>query len=233
MRALPPIGASAIRLLMSSCRVIAVKGEERHEDAIRRSGGRAVYATWHQRMSYFFYYGGSRGLTIMVSKSRDGEYAAALASRLGFRCVRGSSTYGGVEALREMIRITREGSLTGMLADGPQGPARIAKIGAPALARAAGIPIVGVVWGADRCWVLNSWDRYMIPKPFARLAIYFCGPIWISQGTRGKEFELCRKRLEDELNEGTRWCDMVFGRERPWRKVKDADTPEIGPIPDR
>ena len=166
----------------------------------------------------------------MVSKSRDGEYAANLASRLGFTCVRGSSSYGSLEALREMIRITKSGSLTGMLADGPQGPARVAKIGALALARAADIPIMGVVWGADRCWVLNSWDRYMIPKPFARIALYFCPPIWVPHGTRGKDFELCRSRLEHELNAGARWCDQYFGEERPWRKVKDGMTPERGPI---
>ncbi|NCP07521.1 MAG: hypothetical protein COZ70_04250 [Deltaproteobacteria bacterium CG_4_8_14_3_um_filter_51_11] len=227
---LPPLVAALIRLFMGSCRVIVTEGAERHNEALRISSGKAVYVTWHQRMAYHFYYGGFKGLSLMVSRSRDGEYAARLATNLGFRCVRGSSTLGGVEALRAMIKLTKGGHLTGMLADGPQGPARVAKIGALAIARAAGIPLIGVLWGADRCWVLNSWDRYIIPKPFAKISICYSPPVWVPQGARGEELELCRRRLEDELNKGTTWCDGFFGRERPWRKVKTSDMPEIGPI---
>ncbi|RJR26172.1 MAG: DUF374 domain-containing protein [Desulfobacteraceae bacterium] len=228
--AAPALAAGFIRLLMGSCRVVASEGLERHEETLEASGGLAVYATWHQRMSYHFYYGGFRGLTMMVSKSRDGEYAARLAENLGFKCVRGSSTLGGIEALREMIRLTKAGHLSGMLADGPQGPARVAKIGALAIARASGVPIIGVVWGANRCWVLNSWDRYLIPKPFSKIAVYYSPPIWVPQRTKGSDLEIYRQKLEKELNEGTRWCDNFFGHERPWRKVKNSRDPEIGPI---
>ncbi len=217
-----------IRLLMRSCRVAVVEGIKEQEEALAKSGGRAVYVTWHQRMSYHFYYGGFRGITIMVSKSRDGEYAARLAYRLGYRCVRGSSTLGAIEALREMIRITKAGCVTGMLADGPQGPPRIVKLGTVAIARASGLPVLGVVWGADRAWVFNSWDRYMVPKPFARIAIYHCNPVWVPADARGPDLERCRKEVEDELNKATRWCDLYFGRERPWRKASAG--PEIGPL---
>jgi lysophospholipid acyltransferase (LPLAT)-like uncharacterized protein len=225
---LPPIGALVIKGLLLSCRVVRIEGMERHDEAISRSGGGAVYATWHQRMSYFFYFGGTRHVTVMISRSRDGEYVARLASWLGFRSVRGSSSRGGTRAVRELARRIRDGELGGMLADGPQGPARVAKLGTVLIAREGGVPVIPVLWGADRCWMFNSWDRYLVPKPFARIALYAGEPLWIPKSAKGEELEKYRRLLEERMNEGTRWCDEQFGAERPWRKVTEDGLPEIG-----
>jgi lysophospholipid acyltransferase (LPLAT)-like uncharacterized protein len=230
MAVLPPLAAMLIKALLFSCRVVKVEGLERYEEAIRRSGGGAVYVTWHQRMSYFFYFGGSHHVTTMISRSRDGEYVARLASWLGFRTVRGSSSRGGPTAVRELTRRIREGELGGMLADGPQGPARVAKLGTVLIARDGGAPVIPVLWGADRCWTFNSWDRYLLPKPFARIVLYAGEPLWVPQTVRGQELEKYRLLLEERMNEGTRWCDRHFGPERPWRKVTKAGMPEIGSL---
>lgn len=215
---------------MLSCRIVTVKGEEKEKEAANRSGGGAVYAGWHQRMSYHFHYFGSRHVTMMISQSRDGEYAARAAQWLGFKNVRGSSTRGGKQALDELTQRVREGEIAGMLADGPLGPARIAKIGSVVMARDAEVPLIGVLWGADRCWVLNSWDRYLIPKPFARVAILYTEPMLIPPTASGEELESYRKVFEERMNQGARWCDEQFGPERPWRKVKEEGMPEFGPI---
>lgn len=230
LRVIPPLAALVIKLLMLSCRVVKVEGEEKEREAVGRSGGGAVYAGWHQRMSYHFHHFGSRHATTMVSQSRDGEYAARIAKWLGLKCVRGSSTRGGLGALKELVRRIRNGEIGGMLADGPLGPARVAKIGSLIIARDAEVPLIGVHWGADRCWVANSWDRYIIPKPFSRVVFLYSEPIWIPKGTRGEELEAYRKLFEERMNQGARWCDEQFGPERPWRKVKEEGTPEIGPL---
>jgi lysophospholipid acyltransferase (LPLAT)-like uncharacterized protein len=227
---LPALAALVIKALLLSCRVVRIEGMERHDEAIRRSGGGAVYVTWHQRMSYFFYFGGSHHAATMISRSRDGEYVARLASWLGFRIVRGSSSRGGARAVRELTRRIREGELGGMLADGPQGPARVAKLGTVMIARDGGVPVIPVLWGADRCWMFNSWDRYLVPKPFARIVLYAAEPLWIPRSAKGEDLEIYRRLLEERMNEGTRWCDEQFGSERPWRKVTDPGMPEIGPI---
>ena len=218
LRVVPPLAALAIKLLMLSCRVVRIKGLEETREAVSRTNGGAVYATWHQRMSYHFHHFGSRHVTMMISASRDGEYAARVARWLGFRNVRGSSTRGGTLALREIIRRMREGEIGGMLADGPRGPARVAKIGSVIMARDAGVPLVPVLWGADRCWVFNSWDQYLVPKPFARVVVLYEEPIWIPQHAGGEALEPLRRLFEDRLNRGTRWCDQQFGVERPWKK---------------
>jgi len=230
LRVIPPLAAFLIKWIMLSCRVVRVEGQEREREAVARSGGGAVYATWHQRMPYHFYYFGSRHVTVMISRSRDGEYAARTAAWLGFKNVRGSSSRGGSEALKELVQKIREGEIGGMLADGPQGPARVAKIGSVVMAKDAGVPLIPVLWGADRCWIFNSWDRYLVPKPFARVVIYYAEPIWIPASAGREELEAYRRLFEQRLNEGTRWCDGQFGPERPWRKVTEKGMPEIGPL---
>jgi hypothetical protein len=207
-----------MKLLMLSCRVVRLEGLERAQEAVSRTRGGAVYATWHQRMSYHFHHFGSRHVTMMISRSRDGEYAARVARWLGFREVRGSSTRGGSQALKEIIERMGKGEIGGMLADGPQGPPRKAKVGSVIMARDAGVPLVPVLWGADRCWVFNSWDRYLVPKPFARVAILYEEPILVPPDAEGERLEACRALFEDRLNRGTRWCDEQFGVVRPWRK---------------
>lgn len=227
---LPPVLGGVTSALMGSCRVSGKFGQEPVEEALARSGGRAVYATWHQRMSYNFHYFGKMTLLIMISGSRDGEYAARLASCRGFKHVRGSSTRGGPRALKNIIARLKEGrDSAGMLADGPKGPARVAKLGSVIIARDAGLPLIGVLWGAEKCWALNSWDRYMIPKPFSRVVVAYTEPMWVPAAAAGPELEGLRAEFERRLNETARFCDLQFGAERPWRRVKHPDTPEIGP----
>jgi len=229
IRVIPPLVALLVKVLMLSCRVIKVEGKERESDAVARSNGGAIYVTWHQRMAYHFHYFGSRHVTVMISQSRDGEYVSRMAKWLGFRNVRGSSTRGGRTALKELIQKIKDGEIGGMLADGPVGPARIAKIGSVILARKTQVPLIPILWSADRYWMLNTWDRYLIPKPFARIAFYYGEPIRVPPAAKREELESFRVLLENRLNEGTSWCDAHFGPEKPWRKVKEEGVPEFGP----
>ena len=207
------------KLLLFSCRLKTIKGKEGEEKAMLESGGKAVYATWHQRLIFHARHFGKTGLTVMVSQSRDGEYATRLAHRFGFNAVRGSSTRGGADALKNLTRKVREGVIGGMVVDGPLGPAREVKNGVIIIARDSGAPAIPVTWGADRCWILNSWDRLMIPKPFARIVFHYGEPVRVPESANGEEIERYRRTLEDILNQGCKWCDEQLGNERPWRKV--------------
>jgi len=227
---LPPVVALLIKLLLYSCRVIKVEGREKETEALAQSQGKAVYATWHQRVIFHARHLAHKNLTVMVSQSRDGEYATRLVSLFGHTNVRGSSTRGGSLALKELTQKIKEGGRGGILADGPLGPARVAKIGAVIMAHEAQVPLIPLTWGVNRCWVINSWDRFLMPKPFARIVIHYPEPIWISPSADKKELEGYRRILEERLNQGTSWCDTQFGPERPWRKVKEKGQREVGPL---
>jgi len=230
LKILPPVAMLLIKLLLFSCRVIKVEGRQKEIDALAKSQGRAVYATWHQRVIFHARHLAHKNLTVMVSQSRDGEYATRLLNLFGHKNVRGSSTRGGSQALKELTQKIKEGGRGGILADGPLGPARVAKIGAVIMAHEAQVPLIPLIWGVDRCWILNSWDRFLVPKPFARIVICYTEPIWIPPSVGGKELEDYRRLLEERLNQGTRWCDTHFGTERPWRKVKEKGQTEVGPL---
>ena len=144
----PPIGASVIRALGRSMQ-IETRGHEQ-VDALYREGKRVIIAFWHARqlMMPLTYRGA--GAHILISRHQDGEIIARIVERFGFLAVRGSSTRGGVEALRELIRLGRSGADLVVTPDGPKGPAQVAKMGVIQLARASGLPIVPLTFGCSK-----------------------------------------------------------------------------------
>ncbi|NLD37729.1 MAG: lysophospholipid acyltransferase family protein [Desulfatiglans sp.] len=226
-----PLITSLLKLLLSSYRLIRVEGTELEKEALARSGGKAVYCSWHQRLAFHPLYLSKRGVTVMVSQSRDGEFAARFINALGLGDVRGSSTRGGLGALIKLKQKILAGETNGgMVVDGPLGPARVAKMGAVLLAKNSRTPLMPVMWGTDRCWVLNSWDRFIIPKPFAKIVYCHTEPILVPESASDEDLEMYRKQLEESLNMAAKWCDEQLGEEKPWRKVKKDGIPETGPI---
>ena len=211
-----PLFSLFIRIIFLSYRLVKVQGTENEDAALSGSQNGVIYASWHQRLIYHVHRLSYRNVTVMVSQSRDGEYAARFINAVGMKDVRGSSSHGGTDALNELKNRMKDGTNGGMVLDGPLGPPRVAKIDTVILARLTCAPIIPIVWGADRGWELNSWDRFIIPKPFARISYCYGKPIWVPSSASGEEMEECRRLLEDRLNSMTRWCDEQFGEERPW-----------------
>ncbi len=172
-----------------------------------------VNAFWHDRLFLLSSYWRGPEAAILVSKSFDGEYVARTAARFGATVVRGSSSRGGREALGQMIDLARNGSRFNLTVDGPRGPRYKAKSGAIMLAAKTGLPVLPVTAGASGYWRLNSWDRLMIPRPFARVKVFFGEPVFVAgpdarYGIRAKVEELQTKldelsaRAEDWENSG-------------------------------
>jgi len=213
LRILPPSGAFLVRLLLNTCSIVHIEGKEYDKPAL--------YVSWHQRMSFFARYLAKKHPVIMISQSRDGEYGKRFADCLGFGYVRGSSSRGGIKALRDMINYLKEGRSAGILADGPLGPPRIAKTGPIIIARKSRVPIVPIMWGCNRFWTFNSWDRYLIPRPFSKIVIRAENPIFVPEKDEStKMLEFYRKRLQHILNTCVKWCDEFFGVTVPWKREK-------------
>ena len=162
-------------------------------------GGRVVLCTWHQQffaaIRHFQSYRKFKP-ALMISKSSDGEIIADVAERCGWHAVRGSSSRDGGKALKEMIRHLSQFGLAAHIVDGPRGPAGIVKAGVIQLARAADAVIVPFHTSADRAWYFNSWDQFFLPKPFARVVIFFGEMIEPASAEDPTAFE--RQRLDLE-----------------------------------
>lgn len=174
----------------------------------------AILAFWHGRIFLATYYFRGRGIVVMTSRNTDGEYIARVIRRFGYVPARGSSSRGGHAALVEMVRALRSGAHVGFTMDGPRGPRYVAKPGAVWVAAKTGRPICPFHLCAERKWVLSSWDRFQIPKPFTRVIAIFAPPIFVPKDARESELERyqaqLQRTLEALLEKGdSYWCKRV------------------------
>ena len=173
--------------------------------AYHRNGGRVLLCTWHQQffaaIRHFQNYRDHRP-GLIISRSKDGEIIAGVASRSGWEPVRGSSSRGGLKAMVELIEKLRQTRLAGHIVDGPQGPASVIKNGLIWIAHAADAVIVPFYIFADRAWYFKSWDRFMLPKPFSRVRLRFGEMIRLAATDDEAEFEAQRVQVEKIMLQG-------------------------------
>jgi lysophospholipid acyltransferase (LPLAT)-like uncharacterized protein len=170
--------ASVVRLGTLVVRLLAVTWRIRTTgrdivSALRAQRQPIVFTAWHGQMLPLLWHHRGEGIAVLISEHRDGEIIARIASALGFRTVRGSTSRGADRALAGLVRELRDGHDVAVTPDGPRGPARHFAPGALIAAQRAGAPVVSVGAGATRAWRLRSWDGFMIPKPFARVTIAY------------------------------------------------------------
>ncbi len=164
-----------------------------------RTGAPVVFVTWHGRLLPLLYLFRDRGIVMLVSQHRDGEYLTRLGRGLGYDAVRGSSTRGGHGALRELVRKVRGGSSLAITPDGPQGPKEKLKPGALQVARITNAPVIPVMAGGESAWWVEGWDRFMIPKPMATIRVAVGAPSNVPGNTSVRDLERYANELEDRL----------------------------------
>ena len=181
-----------------------------------------VAATWHSRILLMPYIQIKKRpkwpkpphpATLMVSPSKDGEFTKRAGTWLGLHIIRGSSSgrsdksKRGVSAARESMEVMKKGGCIVMTIDGPKGPREVVGMGTIKLAQQMGVPIViyGLSANAKR---LDTWDRLLWPRPFARGAVVIPEPIQTSKSMDSEELRL---RVEVALKEATRRADELAG----------------------
>ncbi|MEK6744586.1 MAG: lysophospholipid acyltransferase family protein [Nitrospirota bacterium] len=178
-------------------------------------GKNFIYAFWHGRQFLLFYTHRDSNIVIPASESRDGEIQAGIISRFGFGVVRGSSKRKGAQAYLGLMKALKDEKCIALAVDGPRGPVYEVKQGITSLAGKLGKPIVPLVMGAKRSWVLERiWDKYMLPMPFTECVVMYGEPILVS-GTGEEELENKRNELTVALNTLMARADAYFGSSSP------------------
>ena len=158
----------------------------------------AIYCFWHRCVLPAAYLFQNQGIRVLTSRSYDGEYIARIIERLGFRAVRGSSSRGAVQSLRELHRELERGEFIAFTIDGPRGPRYVAKPGPIHLARITGAPIFSFYVAVERAWILKTWDAFLLPKPFSRVHCYVGTPIRVSaDADQDQALSLMQAKLEE------------------------------------
>jgi len=164
-------GGVVLRALASTWRYRVVGADAL--ESLRAAKSPFIFSLWHGQLLPLIWHHRSEGVAILVSEHRDGEMIARIASSIGYRLIRGSTTRGGGRALLALVKELRSGREVAVTPDGPKGPARSYAPGAVVAAQRADAPILPIAAHADRAWYLSSWDRFMIPKPFAKVTIAY------------------------------------------------------------
>lgn len=116
-------------------------------------------------------------ISTMTSTSKDGEIMNTALKLLGAKTSRGSSTRGGISALKGLIRLSKEGYNSSFAVDGPRGPLFKVKPGIFEFSRLTNSNIYPGGVYCDRAWHFpKSWNKTFFPKPFARINIYWARP---------------------------------------------------------
>jgi lysophospholipid acyltransferase (LPLAT)-like uncharacterized protein len=196
---------------------LTIRIESINEDAIRQhleSGNKMITAIWHQRIVAVIGYVtrvSSYQPSVMISKSRDGDLIADVYSRMNFRPIRGSSSRDGKKALAAMVDDLKDHPIAVHVLDGPKGPRGVVKPGLIVMAEQSGAPVVPIYISMSRAWILHSWDRCLIPKPFSKIVIRWDRPMVIPKEMDERVFEEIRLRVQQHMLENQRHDDGRFG----------------------
>jgi lysophospholipid acyltransferase (LPLAT)-like uncharacterized protein len=176
-------------------------------------GGPFILATWHSRLFLLSYLRiGERPLIALISGHRDGQLISKIARLFNIRTVVGSTTRGGRQAIRDLIRLAHDGHNLYITPDGPRGPAMQAQRGVVEIARLTGLPVLPAAASTSRGGERDTWDRILVPYPFGRTVVRWGEPIRVGKNAN---IDAMRARIETALTELQRRADLACGRAQP------------------
>jgi lysophospholipid acyltransferase (LPLAT)-like uncharacterized protein len=197
LRIIIAAGYCFIRLIGPTLR-ICVSREEGAKPTVGQHP--LVLNFWHAGIIPATYIFRDCGIRVMSSNSYDGEYMGRIIRRFGFVAVKGSSSRNAVRALLGLRRALKEGWAVAFSIDGPRGPRYQVKPGPVTLARSSGVPLATFHIAVERAWVLNTWDRLIIPKPFSRVLIRFGNLIPVPDDASDEDLDRYQRELQSSLD---------------------------------
>jgi hypothetical protein len=202
-------GSTLIRLIGCTLRV-SVSFEEGGQTTLDQRP--LVVSFWHSCMIPATYVCRDMGVRVMSSFSYDGEYMGRIIKKFGYVPVKGSSSRNPVRALLGLRRALEDGWTVAFTLDGPRGPRHKVKPGPVGLGRSSGLPLSSFHTGVDKAWVLNSWDRMMIPKPFSRVLVRFGKLIPVPRDATDEDLVRYNEELQAALDRVCEFAEANVGK---------------------
>lgn len=190
-----------------------VIGDE-HPRALREANKPFIIAFWHGRILLMpKVWDTCKHVSMLISHHRDGRLIADVVQNFGIRTVAGSSSSGGPQALRTIIRRLADGECVGITPDGPRGPRMCASEGFIDIARLAGVPVLMVALSVRRGRLLRTWDRFLLALPFTRGVVIWSAPVTIERHLDRPALEHERRCVEECMNGLVAEADRLCGRD--------------------
>jgi hypothetical protein len=196
---IPPVVWLLLRVVGLTWRFEAI-AEEGVEPLLEgRGAGAEIFCFWHQCVLPCAVYYRKTGATILISRSFDGELITRVLGLLGFHAARGSSSRGAREGLLGLKDVIESGRPAIFTADGPRGPIYQTKMGPIKLAQMTGARIGAFHLQPERAWVMGSWDRFLVPKPFTRIVVSWARWTTVPSDLAAEDFESKRAELNEAI----------------------------------
>lgn len=177
------------------------------------SGKPFIVAFWHGRLLMMIKaWRPGVPVHMLISHHRDGQLIARTIAHHGIGAISGSSSRGGASALRMMVRTLKAGDCIGITPDGPRGPRLSADLGVVSLARLAGCPIIPAACSANPRRLVKSWDRFMVPAPFAKGVFVWGQPITVARDADDATMEAKRLEVERAMTALADQADALVGQ---------------------
>ena len=195
--------AFGFRLLQLLARTLRYEIDDRAGIVGKPVSENYIGALWHNRLLIFplvlrrFF--PNRHGAALISASRDGDLLADAIKRFAFDVVRGSSSRLGASAIRQLSDVLASGRDVVITPDGPRGPAYELGPGIIFLAQKSGAPVLPVNMEYSNCWRVKSWDRFIVPRPFAKVHVIIGQPHRVRSTSTAEEFEAERLRLQNAM----------------------------------
>jgi lysophospholipid acyltransferase (LPLAT)-like uncharacterized protein len=186
-----------------------VLGDEAYKKA-KEQGKPVILLVWHGRIFIVPYFFRKRGIMPLISPSKDGEIAAQIMARWGYKILRGSSSHSIIKAWNEMKKELENGGEIIIVPDGPRGPDRVLKAGCIKLAQETGACLVPFSFSASKKRILKSWDHFLMFPFFSKVVAMHGPPLEIPPAMTDEEFERERQRVEKVLIELDQKADSYF-----------------------
>lgn len=168
-----------------------------------------ILGLWHSNALYSPLFNRDRDLHVMISNSKDGEYIARCVTRFGNKLIRGSSSKNAKKALRQAVKALQNKMPIAITPDGPRGPAFKLKEGIIFMASLTQTPIIPFHYEADKQWLLTSWDKHRVPKPFAKIFISYGEPIYIPRKLSKDDYGIYIEKVEKAMTENMTKCQKL------------------------
>ncbi|MBY0512722.1 MAG: lysophospholipid acyltransferase family protein [Gemmataceae bacterium] len=184
---------------------------------------RLIYCIWHENLLLPAMTFGCPEIAVLISRHADGKLLGTLIHSLGMSTVEGSTTRGGIEAVRLLTHEQTPWRHLAVTPDGPRGPRRVLQQGLVYIASRTGMKIVPVGVGYRRPWRFNSWDRFALPKPFSLAVCVTAEPITVPRSLRAADLEPHRLVIQAEM-------DRVNALAEDWAKTGRPPAPFVRPV---
>ncbi len=202
------VGKLVLWLWARSTRMTIIGKEDYQE--LRNQKKPVIFLVWHGRIFIVPYFFRRRGIMPLISPSEDGEIAAQIMERWGYKVLRGSSSHAIIKAWNQMKGELDQGGELIIVPDGPRGPNRKLKPGCIKLAQETGACLVPFTFSASRKKFLKSWDSFLMFHPFSKVVAVYGQPYSIDSEMNSEEFESARKRVESILLQLDEKADRYF-----------------------